>query len=68
MPPLAQGGLLPLDKAKKQKVALIGLDAVVPYTGGSGPSSAKHRVPLFAASTLNVKVLSGSRYRGGKGT
>ena len=54
-----EGNILPLDKAKKQKIALIGLDAVVPYTGGSGSgavSNASAVSPVTALRALGVDV------------
>ena len=54
-----EGGLLPLDKAKKQKILLVGPDALIPYTGGSGSgavSNASAVSPMTAFKSLGVDV------------
>jgi beta-glucosidase len=46
-------------QTKKQKIVLIGLDAVVPYTGGSGSgavSNASAVSPLVALKALGLDV------------
>jgi beta-glucosidase len=55
------GNLLPLAKGTKQKIALIGSDAVTPYTAGSGsggvPTSNVQVSPLEAFQRLGLNVV-----------
>lgn len=51
--------LLPLSLGKKQKIVLIGLDAVVPYTGGSGAGAVSNSsavLPFTALKALGADV------------
>jgi len=50
-----QGGLLPLDTRRSYNVALIGLDAVVPYTGGSGSGSVSNASAVSPMTALKAR-------------